>query len=129
MRADTYLESKSFNKALHIYKFLRIYCRIAGRVEEEMNIAEQIGQMYKYSNNHAKAAEMFRLVLKYSWICNDINMELKTYDNLSNEHFHMGNIGKSKYYSERFDRGLIESDLSRMKSSVVQPYKDTKKEK
>lgn len=94
-----------------------------------MMVAQQMGQMYRFSNNHSKAAEMFRIVLKYSWVLENRIMELKTYDNLSNEHFHMGNLNKSMYYSERFDKGLFESNLSRMKSSVVQPYRENKKSK
>lgn len=117
MRGDNYLENKEFSKALAVYKFLRVYCRIAQRIEEEMNVAHQLGHLFRFTKNHPKAADMFRLVLKYAWICNDNYMELKSYDNLSYEHFQMGNLGKSKYYSERFSRGLIESNLSKLKSS------------
>ena len=126
MRGDNYLENREFSKALAVYKFLRIYCRIAQRMEEEMNIADQLGHMLRFTKNHPKAADMFRLVLKYAWICDDQFMELKAYDNLSYEHFQMGNLGKSKYYSQKYTEGLIESNFSKMKSSCVQPYRDTK---
>lgn len=87
-------------------------------------MAEQLGHMYRVVKQHEKAANMFRFMLKMAWVLGDANMELKAYQHLGNEHFSMGNLEKSKYYLVRHTRGLLESDQSRMKTSIVQPYKD-----
>ena len=77
MRADQYMEEKEFNKALSIYKFLKTYCKVADNLEGEMLMAEQLGHMYGFIKNHKEAANMFRLMLKLSWVLQDANMELK----------------------------------------------------
>lgn len=124
MRADHYVEEKEFNKALGVYKFLKMYCKIADNLEGEMIMAEQLGHMYGIVKHHDKAADMFRIMLKLAWVLKDANMEIKSYGHLSREHFHLGNLEKSKYYMVRNTRGLLESDKSRMKNSIMQSYKD-----
>lgn len=97
MRGDNYIEEKEFNKALGVYKFLRTYCKVADNLEAEMLMAEQLGHMFGIIKHHTQAANMFRLMLKLSWVLQDANMELKAYSHLSNEHFNMANLEKSKY--------------------------------
>lgn len=89
-----------------------------------MIIAEQLGHMYGFIKQHAQAADMFRIVLRIAWILQDANMEIKVYHHLAQEHFQMGNMEKSRYYLVRSSRGLLESDQSRMKNSILQSYKD-----
>jgi len=89
-----------------------------------MMMAEQLGHMYRFTKHHSKAADMFRLMLKLAWVLKDANMELKAYQHMSNEHFYLGDLEKSKYYSIRHTGGLLDSDLSRIKNSIIQSYKD-----
>lgn len=124
MRGDNYIKEKEFNKALGVYKFLKTYCKVADNIEAEMLMSEQLGHMYGLIKYHSQAADMFRMMLKLAWVLQDANMELKAYSHLSNEHFHMANLEKSKYYLVRYSRGLLESDQSRMKNSIIQSYKD-----
>ena len=126
MRAEYYLELKEYNKALDVYDFLKTYCKIAGCLNEEMLMAEQLGHMHSVLKDHEKAANYFRNMLKLAWVLDDAYMELKSYNHLSNEHFHMGNLEKCKYYSVRYSGGLLESDQSRMKESMTQSYKGYK---
>jgi hypothetical protein len=89
-----------------------------------MIIAEQLGHMYGFIKHYTQAADMFRVVLKLAWVLQDANMEIKAYHHLSKAHFQMGNMEKSKYYLIRSSGGLLESDMSRMKNSVLMSYKD-----
>ena len=89
-----------------------------------MLMAEQLGHMYSISKDHPKAANLFRKVLQLAWVLQDAYMELKSYNHLSNEHFHMGNLEKCKYYSIRYTGGLLESDQSRMKKSILQSFRE-----
>ena len=59
-----------------------------------MLMAEQLGHMYSIAKDHPKAANFFRKVLQVAWVLQDAYMELKSYNHLSNEHFHMGNLEK-----------------------------------
>ncbi|CAI2385774.1 unnamed protein product [Moneuplotes crassus] len=129
-RGDYLIEEKDFTQSLKVFKGLRTYCKVAelagGRsnLEAEMMVVEQLGHMYGFVQQNKLAADMFRVMLKLAWVLQDANMELKAYGHLANEHFRMGNLEKAKYYHVRFTRGLLESDQSSMKNSILQSYRD-----
>ena len=84
-----------------------------------MIMTEQIGYLKRFVKQHSEAADMFRKVLQIAWILEDKEMERRAYSHLAFEHFYMGNMSKSKYYSVRYDRGLVENENSRMKQTVT----------
>ena len=50
--------------------------------------------------------------MSLAWELNDTSAEIRSYDNLSQEYYYVGNIDKAKLYHERVFRGKIEASNS-----------------
>ena len=53
-------------------------------------------------------------------------MELQVFEKLSLEHYHLGNLEKSRYYSNRFHQGIVEGEDSALRKYYVQIWQFNK---
>ena len=67
-----------------------------------------------------KARDMYKKILQKAWINSDINLEMKAFENLSIEHYHLGNFEKAKYYSHRYHSGIAENQDSALRKYYLQ---------
>lgn len=123
MLADFYLDTGDFNMSLKLYNKLKAYCHMYKRKEEELYMLEQLGYMYRLKKENKTALEQFKQMLQISWELNNKEMELKSYQHMAIEHFYLKNMEKSKYYSTRFHRGMIECDNTMTKKLYKQEAK------
>jgi hypothetical protein len=65
-------------------------------------------------------------MLQQAWILNNIQAEVRAYHHLGIEYFYLVELKKSKYYYERFQRGIKEERNSIVKSIYVQEDKINK---
>ena len=77
-----------------------------------MWISEQIGMAYRTMRSHEIAIDYFKLQMSLAWELNDTTAEIRSYDNLSQEYYYVGNIEKAKLYHERVFTGKIEASES-----------------
>ena len=62
----------------------------------------------KINKEYTNALKWYKWILKYSWILQRNDIELKAYDNISFEYFYIGKIEKSKDYHDRYIRRILE---------------------
>ena len=105
---DIMTELGDYDKAIQAYKALRNYCRVWGMMEQEMWMAEQIGMAYRTLRFHELAVDYFKYQLSLAWELEDLNAEMRSYDNLSIEYYYIGDISKAKIYHERVFKGRNE---------------------
>ena len=55
-------------------------------------MAEQIGVAYRELRYHERAVDYFKYQLSLSWELQDLDSEMRSYDNLSTEYYYVGNI-------------------------------------
>ena len=106
------IELRDYHKAIQAYKQLRNYCKLWNMLEQEMWISEQIGMAYRTMRSHEIAIDYFKLQMSLAWELNDTTAEIRSYDNLSQEYYYVGNIAKAKLYHERVFTGKIEASES-----------------
>ena len=67
--------------------------------------------------SHEIAIDFFKAQMSMAWELNDTAAEIRSYDNLSQEYYYVGNIDKAKLYHERVFKGKIESSNSMARKS------------
>lgn len=114
---DIMIELRDYHRAIQAYKALRNYCKLWGLLEQEMWVAEQIGMAYRTMRSHEIAIDYFKIQMSLAWELNDTATEVRSYDNLSQEYYYVGNIDKAKLYHERVFGGKIEAGDSMARTS------------
>ena len=99
--------------------------------KEAVEVFLQIGTCYRLSQEYPKSIKNIKKVLQKAWVDDDKQLEMKAFENLAYEHFHMGHIGKckinlffilyiGKYYAQRFIRGQSEPKDSVLRKLYIQ---------
>ena len=84
---------------------------------------------YRTMRSHEIAIDYFKLQMSLAWELNDTTAEIRSYDNLSQEYYYVGNIEKAKLYHERVFRGKIEAvdSIARKNNQMQNNFKRNKK--
>lgn len=120
MRAEYYQQYKYTTKALKLYEYLSKYWRHEHKMTEYIDTMFKIGIWYRQLSQHKKACDIFKKILQKAWENSDQQLELKVYENLSYEHYHLGNASKAKYYFLRYHRGWLETKDSALRKFYIQ---------
>ena len=80
---------------------------------------------YRTMRSHEIAIDYFKLQMSLAWELNDTAAEIRSYDNLSQEYYYVGNITKAKLYHERVFTGKIEAvdSIARKNNLMQNEYK------
>ena len=86
---------------------------------------------YRSIRYYKRAVDYFKYQLSLAWELNDMEAEMRSYDNLAIEYYYIGNINKAKLYHDRVLRGRIEQQNSKAKnaSAALNSYKRFYKKK
>lgn len=120
LRAEYFMYCKQFEYALNVFKYLLKYCKHEEKPNEALKVFFNIGTWYRLSKDHLKAKNILKKVLQKAWINDNKELELKVYELLGYEHYYLGNIEKSKYYCERYQRGILEAKNSVIRNVYIQ---------
>ena len=63
---------------------------------------------YRIIRDHDNAIDYFKVQMSLAWELEDTRAEIRSYDNLSQEYYYLGDIDKARLYHERVFRGRVE---------------------
>ena len=88
-------------------------------------MTEQIGMAYRSIRYYKRAVDYFKCQLALAWELNDIEAEMRSYDNLAIEYYYIGNIKKAKLFHERLLHGRAEKNdsMAKVASAALNNYK------
>ena len=73
---------------------------------------------YRIIRDHENAIDFFKVQMSLAWELEDNRAEIRSYDNLSQEYYYLGNIEKARLYHERVFRGKVEPNAEASVSKV-----------
>ena len=71
-----------------------------------------------------KATDCFKKYLQLAWYLNDLDAELRAYENLGIDYFYMGEMAKANFYDRKFTEGIFEGPDSVVKKVAVNIIKN-----
>jgi hypothetical protein len=86
-----------------------------------------LANVYEEKKEFDNAMKSYKNVLKFAWISQDIEVELKAYIKLSMEYFYMGKIDKSNAYHQKYMFGYLEPKDSSIRSLTMLRYQTERK--
>jgi tetratricopeptide (TPR) repeat protein len=98
----------NYRRAMRIFKNHRNLSLLINNDKEKIVSYNFIALTYSITNEYDKALIYLKKMLKHAWKINDVNAELKTYDQIGMVYYKMGHLEKSTFFHEKMIRGESE---------------------
>lgn len=113
---------KEYDDAVHFYQKFRDASETARDYLSWCFAYYKLAKIYMIQMQYKYGLRCFKLMLQYSWICNNIDYEIKSYEGIAKWYFYLKELRKSKFYHDRSLRGNTEPESSVIRKYVTKRY-------
>ena len=126
---DFYFKNNNIKHAIYHYENMKNLAEQSFAYRTKMKVYKKLGMCYQRLRKYDVAILYFKKMLEIALYLGSVKYEILSYNYISLQYYHKGDIEKAAYYHERMWRGSVESEDSSFRRNARTKMETKKKRK